>query len=325
MTTTGIIILYGMLFFGVLLATTSAFSLVRPQRASAKRYVNRRLMLHAESGASVGDVLSLLRRPNGEAKGLMRLIPFSMALTSLIHQSGMSVSPQKIARLILGLGILWSILIWIVMPLPQLKLLALAGPLLAALPIVFVLKMVRDKRIKSFEAQLPDALDLMVRSLRIGHPVSASIGLVAREMQDPIGSEFGIAFDEVTYGSDVSSAFADLAGRVPVSDLEYVSVAIQIQEESGGNLAEVLSGLSKVIRDRFRMFRKVRAITAEGRFSAWFLSGFPLFIAAMIQLIKPDYYTQVMNVPLFAPLATATAVLLIMNVVAMRILTNIKV
>lgn len=325
MTITGTILLFGMLFLGVLLATTSTLSLMRPQRAVAKKYINRRLMLRAESGVSANEVLSLLRRPRGDVEGLMRFVPFAAALTNLVHQSGRSITTQKIARLILGLGLLWTVLIYIAVPAPQFKLLALAGPLLGALPIVMYLKMARGKRIKAFESQLPDALDLMVRSLRIGHPVSASIGLVAREMPDPIGSEFGIAFDEVTYGSDVPSAFADLAARMPVPDLEYVSVAIQIQEESGGNLAEVLSGLSKVIRDRFRMFRKVAAITAEGRFSAYFLSGFPFFIATMIQLIKPDYYTQVMNVPLFAPLAIATAVLLIMNVVAMRILTNIKV
>src|SRR5262245_26153561 len=116
-----------------------------------------------------------------------------------------------------------------------------------------------------------------------------------------------------------------MAGLVPVQDLGYVAMAIQIQQESGGNLVESLSKLSTVIRGRFRMFRKVRALTAEGRFSAWFLSVFPVALIFIVQLIKPDYYTQVMDIPVFPYLVAATLILLIINVVAMRMITNLKV
>src|SRR5258708_27544604 len=101
-----------------------------------------------------------------------------------------------------------------------------------------------------------------------------------------------------------------MAERVPVLDLGYFTMAIQIQQEAGGNLVESLSKLSQVIRERFRMFRKVRALTAEGRFSAWFLSGFPLVVLLGIQLVKPDYYTQVMDVPIFPQLVAPTVILL---------------
>src|SRR6185503_17944465 len=130
---------------------------------------------------------------------------------------------------------------------------------------------------------------------------------------------------KVSYGLDIPAAFEEMAERVPIQDLGYVAMAIQIQQESGGNLVESLSKLSTVIRGRFRMFRKVKALTAEGRFSAWFLSVFPFALIFIIQLIKPDYYTQVMNLPVFPYLVGVTVILLTVNVIAMRIITKLKV
>ncbi len=181
------------------------------------------------------------------------------------------------------------------------------------------------KRIALFEEQLPDALDLMVRSLRVGHPMNASIGIVAREMMDPLGTEFGLIADEATYGMPVTDALDRLAERVPVHDLRFLAIAINIQSTSGGNLAEILDGLSKVIRARFKLFRKVRAITAEARWSGWFLSVFPVIALLLVQVVQPDYYDRVSDHPLFLPGAILTFIMLIVNVFFMRMLVNIKV
>jgi tight adherence protein B len=181
------------------------------------------------------------------------------------------------------------------------------------------------KRISLFEEQLPDALDLMVRSLRVGHPMNAAIGIVAREMADPLGTEFGLIADETTYGMTITDALDRLAVRVPVADLRFVAIAINIQSTSGGNLAEILAGLSAVIRARFKLFRKVRAITAEARWSGWFLSVFPIIALLMVQVVQPDYYDRVSDHPLFLPGAILTVILLIVNIIFMRILVNIKV
>ncbi|MEE8453211.1 MAG: type II secretion system F family protein, partial [Limibaculum sp.] len=181
------------------------------------------------------------------------------------------------------------------------------------------------KRISLFEEQLPDALDLMVRSLRVGHPMNSAIGIVAHEMTDPLGTEFGLIADETTYGMTITDALDRLAERVPVPDLRFVAIAINIQSTSGGNLAEILAGLSAVIRARFKLFRKVRAITAEARWSGWFLSVFPVIALLMVQVVQPDYYDRVSDHPLFLPGAILTVILLIVNVIFMRILVNIKV
>jgi tight adherence protein B len=181
------------------------------------------------------------------------------------------------------------------------------------------------KRIATFEEQLPDALDLMVRSLRVGHPMNAAIGIVAREMMDPLGTEFGLIADEATYGMPITDALDRMAARVPVPDLRFLAIAMNIQSTSGGNLAEILEGLSQVIRSRFKLFRKIKAITAEARWSGWFLSVFPVIALLLVQVVQPDYYDRVSDHPLFLPGAIVTFVLLVVNVIFMRVLVNIKV
>ncbi|MEM6906937.1 MAG: type II secretion system F family protein, partial [Pseudomonadota bacterium] len=181
------------------------------------------------------------------------------------------------------------------------------------------------KRVADFEEQLPDALDLIVRSLRVGHPMNSAVGIVAREMPDPLGSEFGMIADEATYGMNIGDALDRLVERMPVPDLKFLAVAVNIQLTSGGNLAEVLDGLAKVIRARFKLFRKVKAITAEARWSGWFLSIFPIVALLGVQVVQPNYYNDVSDHHLFIPGAIATFVLLVVNIFFMRALVNIKV
>src|SRR5215472_13258663 len=143
-------------------------------------------------------------------------------------------------------------------------------------------------------------------------------------MTPPISTEFAIAFEQASYGKPIPHAFTEMQERTPVRDLGYLVIAVQIQEESGGNLVESLGKLPSVIRDRFRMFRKAKAITAEGRISATLLSNFPFVIGVGLLIVKPNYYSQVMDYPLFRPLVVITVFLLAVNIVAMRILTKLK-
>ena len=132
------------------------------------------------------------------------------------------------------------------------------------------------KRMALIEEQLPDAVELMVRSLRVGHPFSTAIGIVAKEIPDPLGTEMGIISDEAAYGRDMGESLKAMAERIDMQDLRFLAVAVAIQSQAGGNLAEILDGLAKVIRSRFKLFRRVKAITAEAKWSGKFLSGFPL-------------------------------------------------
>jgi tight adherence protein B len=152
------------------------------------------------------------------------------------------------------------------------------------------LRYLRNRRWKLFGAQFPDALDMIVRSLRAGHPVPIAITMVAREMKDPIGSEFGIVVDEITYGADLETALRNLYFRIGQDDLPLFVTAVAIQGSTGGNLGEILENLSKVIRERFKMRRKIRALAAEGRASALILSSLPIAIFLIIHFVSPNFY-----------------------------------
>ena len=138
-------------------------------------------------------------------------------------------------------------------------------------------------------------MDIIVRSLRAGHPVPVAVGLVAQELPDPIGTEFGIAADEITYGADVETAMRNLYFRVGQEDLPLFVTAVAIQGSTGGNLSEILSNLSSVIRQRFKMRRKIKALAAEGKFSAIFLSGLPVAVFVLINFMTPDFYGSIIK------------------------------
>ncbi len=161
-----------------------------------------------------------------------------------------------------------------------------------------ILKFLRAKRHKQFGIQLPEALDLITRGLKAGHPVPVAIAMVGREMPDPIGSEFGMVADEVTYGSDMVSALQNMYERVGHEDLPLFVTAVSIQNTSGGNLREILDGLSGVIRDRGKLRRKVRSISTEGRMSAYILTAVPALLAAGMMVLMPNFYGDIIGEPL---------------------------
>ena len=191
-------------------------------------------------------------------------------------------------------------------------------------PVLYLLH-VRKKRLKLFAEQLPDALDMMVRSLRAGHPVGVAMGLAAKQMPDPIGTEIGIAVDEMTYGLELREALANVRDRVRVQDFEFVVVAISIQHDTGGNLAEVLGGLATVMRERFMMFAKIKALSAEGRFSSKFLSALPFGFGFMAFSGNPSYYLNVIDEPAFWKVMILALVLQIIGMIIMHKLINFRV
>jgi tight adherence protein B len=173
---------------------------------------------------------------------------------------------------------------------------ASGGALVAALLFPFLtLLIARKRRHGKFAEQFPDAMDIIVRSLRAGHPVPVAIALVAQELADPIGTEFGIAADEITYGADVETAMRNLYFRVGQEDLPLFVTAVAIQGSTGGNLSEILSNLSSVIRLRFKMRRKIKALAAEGKFSALFLSGLPVAVFCLLNVMTPNFYGSILQ------------------------------
>jgi tight adherence protein B len=315
-------LLYAALFVGVLLAFEGLLQLIAELRSGPRAQVNRRMQMLAD-GRSPHDVLASLRR-NSRGQGIIAALPILGSLERLLTQAGTSASIGRALLWMAICGALAFALLRLVLALAPPITLMLAVVLGIALPVLHLMRR-KARRLRRFEEQLPGALDLLVRSLRVGHPFNAALAVVAQEMPDPLGSEFGIVVDEVTYGQALDEALERLNERIDLPDLRYLTIAVQIQYGAGGNLAEVLDGLANVIRDRFQMFRKIRAITAEGRLSSWFLSLFPIAMVVAVQGVKPDYYTQVADHPLFPILAAITAVLLILNLVFMRLITKIKV
>jgi len=321
------LLLYGLLFAGVFFITDAAAGFIRSARGVGEDAVERRLVspttYRIQPTGSDSKYQNLVRQQ--VSRPWARFIPFFPGFLRLVEASGTGTTPERALLMMAVLSLILFTPPALYLPPNLMPIIILGAPASGVGLVLMRLTRARSKRVAKFEEQLPDAIDLIVRSLRVGHPLSGAMGVVGRELPQPICTEFSIAYDEISYGQDISTAFAKMTERVPLADLGYLNMAIQIQQESGGNLVESLTKLSGVIRERFRMFRKVKALTAEGRFSAWFLSIFPLALIVIIQLIKPDYYTQVMNLPIFYTLVYATVLLLIVNVIAMRMITTIKV
>jgi len=256
---------------------------------SYRKNINRRLQLMQDE-PNRENVLIQLRRERGLTGGGDFRLPL-VALNRLILQSGLSITLAKLA-IFVGLGALIAFGVTLVLR-GQVVEAFLAAAFCGLILPLLVLHMLRSRRQKAFGAQFPDALDIIVRSLRAGHPVPIAITMVARESPDPIGSEFGIVADEITYGADLESAMRNLYFRIGQDDLPLFVTAVAIQGTTGGNLGEILENLSAVIRQRFKMRRKIRALAAEGRASALILSSLPIIMFLIIQLIAPNFYGSV--------------------------------
>src|SRR5260370_10571927 len=258
--------------------------------------INRRLALTAEL-ANPKEVLQILRKERGV--DALDHIPWLQSFKELVVQSGVRFSAGKLL-LMAGTPAMLFFLFLRLATGSNLLAIALAGPLAAGWLYVFLV-LARRRRIAAFSGQFPDALDVIARGLRAGHPFRVALGLVVREMPDPVGSEFGIVVDEIMFGIEQSTAVDNLGGRVGHNDLSFFSTAVNIQHQTGGNLAQILSRLSTMLRSRSKLRLKIRALSAEGRLSAVALSLTPFILFGLITLIAPDYFFGVKDHPIALP------------------------
>jgi tight adherence protein B len=258
-------------------------------RAAYRKNINRRLRMSGDR-IDQQSVLIQLRRERGLSTTGDYRLPL-VSLNQLMVQSGLSIGWGRFAIFsIVAAAAVFGGTLALHWPFEK----AAPAGLLAGLILPFlVLKLLRRRRLKKFAAQFPDAIDIIVRSLRAGHPIPIAISTVSRELADPVGTEFGIVSDEITYGADLETAIRDLFFRVGSEDLPLFVTAVAIQNATGGNLGEILQNLSGVIRQRFKMRRKIRALAAEGRASALILSSLPIGIFAAIQFVTPEFYAAV--------------------------------
>ncbi|MEX3316887.1 type II secretion system F family protein [Sulfitobacter sp. PS-8MA] len=315
-------IIYGLIFIGVLVLVEGLYLVAFGKSISLNSRVNRRLEM-LEKGARREEVLDKLRKEMQQHMKA-RSIPLYSLLSDKAQKAAIAFTPKQLLLIMAGLSALafLGLTIGTQSSAPVRLLLAI---FMGVGAVFFWVSHKAGKRMALIEEQLPDAVELMVRSLRVGHPFSSAISIVSKEIQDPLASEFGVISDESAYGRDVGEALKDMAERLDMQDLRFLAVAVTIQQQSGGNLAEILAGLAKVIRARFRLFRRVKAITAEAKWSGKFLSAFPLVALVVINLADPHYYDEVRDHALFIPACFAVGIFLALNLFVMRILTNIKV
>lgn len=200
----------------------------------------------------------------------------------------------------------------------------LGGVIIGAIPLLYVLAK-RRVRFHKFEQQLPEALDLMVSAIRAGHSLNSSLDLVAHEINNPIGGEFRICFDEQNYGLELKTAMSNLTYRIPLQDLKMMSTAILIQKESGGNLAEVLDKVAYVIRERFRLKQQVRTHTAQGRMTGWILALLPVFLGFALYMIDPKNMSMLWHNAIGVKLMYAAVIMIIIGGLIIRKIVNMEV
>jgi len=257
----------------------------------AKRKVNRRLAV-VDRTASLGELVVELRKQRGLNEKGQRIVSWAW-LSDLLVRSGLHFQPRRwvmlIAALAIGAGVLGLLLF-------HSPLMALAAAALAVvvLPLAY-LNFIAARRAKQLGLQLPNALEVIVRSLEAGHPVPTAVALVGRELPDPIGSEFGMAADEIAYGATLEQAVARVADRCRHPDVDLFAATIRLQERAGGNLTGLLKMVARTVRERLKMRLKIKAASSEGRASAIILTAAPICVFLMLTVMSPHFYGDVIN------------------------------
>ncbi|MEM9031344.1 MAG: type II secretion system F family protein [Pseudomonadota bacterium] len=310
-----IYVVYIGIALGVFLLFTGFVQLVsrKEQLGEAK---SRRMKMIAK-GRSTAEILEILK-PEAK-KGPLSGLPIIGTFDRDLHHAGIAMRVRVFFMLCMVGALLLFVMAAQILTVIQAVFLALLVGFV--IPII-VVKARRKEREKKLVTQLPDALDLMARGLRVGHPLNTSINAVAEELQDPIASEFGIMFDQVSFGDDLTDAFTEFAERFEVEDVQYLAASVGIQHGTGGDLARVLQTLASVIRGRISMRRRIQAISSEGRLTAYFLSALPFAIYFGTSLMSPTYYSGVSDDPLYMPMMLMIAGFTVANALILRRLVN---
>jgi tight adherence protein B len=300
----------------VILGIEAAYLLFFNKQGYRSR-VNRRLRVMKDE-PDREQALFQLRRERG-LSGDGRFV-INASLNRLVLQSGLTLGVWRLVA-ILCVVLVASFGLALYLSGDWMKAAGAAFVFAAVMPLL-VLRKLRSRRWQAFGAQFPDAIDIIVRSLRAGHPVPVAIAMVAREMPDPVGSEFGMVADEVTYGADIETAMRALMFRVGQEDLPLFVTSVAIQGATGGNLSQILDNLSKVIRERFKMRRKIRALSSEGRFSALALSAMPILLFGAVSYLTPNFYGEVWHLQItHIVLAAVAGWMLFGNYVMMKMVS----
>ena len=314
-----------MVFLVVAGAVTGGFIFFTRLPESRKR---RQLELRLQEVSRPDDVPDqsvVVRQHDGPLPSVEKLIGRTTAgshLSRLIEQAGVNTTPSALllASLICAAVAALAAYVFLRIPLAQF----VCVPLGASLPMLWLLHR-RSRRLRAFEEQFPDALDLISRSLRAGHAFQAAIGMAADELTAPAAPEFKKVFDQQNFGLPLRDALNALAQRVPLLDVKFFVTAVAIQRDTGGNLAEILDNLAHVVRERFKIQRQVRVHTAHGRITGFVLLALPAFLAVALSIINREHMRPLFEEPMGRTLILVTIIMQLIGFVWIRKVIKIEV
>jgi tight adherence protein B len=293
----GMLIFVAMIFVTVFLLMQGLVVPVFGESAKARKRLLKKLgqIQAATEGDAYSSLLreKYLRRLSPWERQLERL-PAMEALAARIEQAGKKYLAYRVTLLAVVLAVVAAILAWVMTRMAIAPM--IAGAIGAYLPFMTISHQ-RRKRMARIEEQIPDAIDTMTRALRAGHPFNATLKMIAEDLDDPIAGEFDLTFGDINYGNDLRRAMLGLLSRVPSVTMMALVTSVLVQKETGGNLAEILQQISGVVRGRFKLHRKIKTLSAEGRMSAWVLALVPLALFAVISLTTPDYLPVLVDDP----------------------------
>ncbi|MFX1695278.1 type II secretion system F family protein [Paraburkholderia sp. A1RI-2L] len=315
-----------LLFVAVVLAAQGAWEWWNSRHGAVARRLEARLEAVATGGTGRKETMSILKARRLDGSTLfgraLLLVPKIRSFEAWVQQSGISWTAARLIALCAVMPV-FVLVVGLFVRVPFAMLAAAAGAS-ALLPLLYVSRR-RAKRLLRFQKQLPDACDMLARALRSGHAFTGAIDMVGTEFADPMGAEFRVTFDEINYGVSLNDALLGLAQRVPVGDLRYFVIAVLIQRETGGNLAELLDSIASLVRERFKLFDKVRVLAAEGVLSARVLCLLPVFTAGAIAFLNPDFLEVLWKDPTGVMLLEGVSVLMVIGTIWVRRIVRIHV
>jgi tight adherence protein B len=321
------ILFYGFavfLFAAVILGVEGFYLWWMSTHGSAAQRVARRLQLMSGTPGRSSERISILKQrkfsQNELADRLLHRIAIVYRLDRLLIQSGMKWTVEHFL-VWTGVALLAGVIVGLHWPV---LLRAGAAVLFSLVPLTLV-RRARTRRLARIEQQLPEAADFIARALRAGHSFTNVLQIVGNELPEPLSGEFRLAREEINYGVPMSEALHNMAARIPLTDLRYLIIAVLIQRETGGNLAEILTNISHIIRDRLKLAAQVRVLSAEGRMSAWILGLLPFAVAAMMLLVNPGYIKILWTDPSGLRILGYAAGMIVVGVIWLRKIIRIRI
>ncbi|MBW8828533.1 MAG: type II secretion system F family protein [Burkholderiales bacterium] len=319
------VLFFVLLFVAVVLAIEGGYQVWASKNSAEAKRVAARLRTLEEHGTQAVTSIerrAAVRRWNWIDDSVLAGLPKGPELLRYVETSG---TGRGVAEMLLYSAVLG--LIGVIVPIVLVKpwtFSLLLGAVLASLPW-FWLGRKRTQRLRLFERQIPEALDLMGRALRAGHAFPTGVKMVGDEMPEPIAKDFRMLYDETNFGMSQNEALMRLADRVPIDDLRYFVIAVMIQRESGGNLAELLDNISGIVRARLKLMGEVRTLSAEGKLSAWILGLLPFCVGALINIVNPKFMDVLWTDPVGLKMVGGALVMMALGVWWMRGIIKIRV